>query len=347
MRFRGAACTRCIDACPVDALSFQFTIIRSPEACRQCGLCLHICPTSAFSAKDEWHSLVNMVSTFPSGQSLELICGFHPKPEPGLPECDTTVKTANCLAALGPSLYITLRGRGIKHIALRLDACAQCPAGLQNALPHIKAISTISSIVEPTESLAAETVQREVHTYRDTTFSRRGLFRSLLGKNNDYADGNPPTTSERGRLVHSFETLLKKETPIGEPLDRLPFFQVSIKDSCNACMACARSCPSGAIRVSITGGNHFILEFAPGLCLDCGLCVASCRMESIVREPLKTLSQFQELNFRTILEDDVSTCRRCQTSFRSNDPGQTLCPPCSFRRQNPFGAIGPSPLKGR
>jgi ferredoxin len=291
--------------------------------------------------------LVNMVSTFPTGQSLELICGFHPNPESGLPGSRNTVRTANCLAALGPSLYIALQGRGVKHISLRLDACAQCPEGLQYALPQIKAITTISPIVEPIEEPPAETIQREVHTYRGTAFSRRGLFRSLLGRNSDSADGNPPVTSERGRLVHSLETLLKEGESIGELLDRLPFFQASLKDTCNACMACARSCPSGAIRASISSGNRFKLEFAPGLCLDCKLCVSSCRMESIVREPLRTLSQFQELNFRTILEEDVSTCQRCKTPFRSNDPHQILCPPCTFRRRNPFGAIGSSHLKGR
>ena len=348
LRFRGAACSRCIDACPVEALSFDSTIVLSKEKCLQCGMCLHSCHTGVFSAKDEWDFLIKSVSGFLSKTSLELICGFHPEPETGISGCENAVKTANCLAALSPSLYIALQAIGMERIFLRLDACAECPAGLQKAKPAIQTIAAShAAILRLVESPLAEMVRRPVQTYKDTAISRRGLFRSLVGQGGEHPFGCQAASSERTRLLRSLEIFFQSNEKDGKSIEGLPFFEMSLTDNCNACMACARCCPSGAIKASITNKNLFKLEFAPGLCLDCKLCVAACRLDAILRTPLKTLANVEASLHRVILEDEVQTCSRCKTPFRAEEKDQTLCPACAFRRDNPFGAIGITKTKGR
>lgn len=340
LQFRGASCDRCIAGCPTQALSFKGTIILSHEQCRNCGLCLHQCPSQVFTGHDEWNTLVAMVDGFSNKQSVELVCASHPEPNRGMPDCTHTVQTATCLAALGPSLFLALQAQGVEKIALRLDACRMCPVGLHEAMDQIISNATSSSITHIIQESPPDSLERTVHTSQRSTMSRRHLFRSLLGK----VEANPkeecPSSPERTRLLHSLELLMKGEGHDGVLSQTALFLQTSIRDTCTACMACARSCSSGALRASLEKGKYFTLEFAPGLCYDCKLCISACRQDAIIRTPLAPLSSFEELNFSTLLQDEVKTCTRCKTHFRTGVKGSELCLACAFRRQNPFGAIG-------
>ncbi|MFH0886912.1 MAG: 4Fe-4S binding protein, partial [bacterium] len=58
------------------------------------------------------------------------------------------------------------------------------------------------------------------------------------------------------------------------------------KLKCNACMACARICPSGAITIAVGQGEdkkRFPQEFQINdtLCMFCGLCVEACNFDAI------------------------------------------------------------------
>jgi len=49
-----------------------------------------------------------------------------------------------------------------------------------------------------------------------------------------------------------------------------------ITDKCNACGACASSCPAEAIK---EGKPKYIID--PDACIDCGVCVDTCPHQAI------------------------------------------------------------------
>ena len=51
-----------------------------------------------------------------------------------------------------------------------------------------------------------------------------------------------------------------------------------INDSCVSCVACADSCPVGAIS---QGDSQFVID--AGACIDCGSCADSCPTGAIVQ----------------------------------------------------------------
>ncbi len=52
---------------------------------------------------------------------------------------------------------------------------------------------------------------------------------------------------------------------------------------CNACGACAKACPSGAIRVKgISGAGYSRLDLRLDYCVFCGACAESCPQGAIV-----------------------------------------------------------------
>ena len=42
------ACTRCLDVCPVDAITIRGSSVKVDDRCRKCGLCATVCPTEVF-----------------------------------------------------------------------------------------------------------------------------------------------------------------------------------------------------------------------------------------------------------------------------------------------------------
>lgn len=53
-----------------------------------------------------------------------------------------------------------------------------------------------------------------------------------------------------------------------------------IESVCNGCTACARQCPTRAIRGSMRGLH--VIE--PRLCIDCGVCGLICPVEAVVSQ---------------------------------------------------------------
>lgn len=46
-----SACTRCVDVCPVNAITVHGATVRVGDDCRKCGLCSAVCPTEVFAVR--------------------------------------------------------------------------------------------------------------------------------------------------------------------------------------------------------------------------------------------------------------------------------------------------------
>ena len=364
---RAATCDACVQACAFDALRLLPTVTLDEKRCTACGACLHVCPVDAIRGDDGVAKLLNLAPRFETAQTVELACARHPQPEQGPASSELVLRTGGCLAALGPSAYASLRALGFQRVVVRLDACAGCPIGA--ARPRIEASLAsargLLAAVEPTATLdsldtpAPGWTARPVYAVNNPPVSRRNLFRLFAAEaprvaarallpveEETAAHAQPPR--ERRRLLNALQRLTQSDSPlpVGEEAGvraappagtDLGFVQLQASADCTACGACARGCPTGALSFSLSDADQFHLGFQPAACTDCGVCLDLCEPGALSRQPLADLSALASQASLTLAQGELRVCDKCGARF-AGAPGATLCPPCDFRRRNPFGS---------
>lgn len=357
---KAATCDRCVQVCPVGALTVDGTIHLDESVCVQCGLCLPICPVGAFSGTDDTVDLLKTVAHLSKRDIVEMACVIHPQAEKGPSHSSAVLRSSGCLAALGTSAYLSLFALGVSHIVLRLDACADCPLGqvqpeIKNNLMLACQIAT-SETADATEmaslvtQIHPEWPERRVMSVAHPTRSRREFFKSLTT-----VDDLPPLVSqliadepqtnekplprERRRLLAAWQLLPADERPMpsATALEALSFAHITADANCTACGLCARVCPTDALQLIVDNDkDNYQLAFMAKNCVDCGLCVALCEPGALHRQPPKAeklLVDQPEILQQGLLQH----CQRCKTSFAGSADSH-LCPICTFRQQNPFGS---------
>ena len=80
-----------------------------------------------------------------------------------------------------------------------------------------------------------------------------------------------------------------------------------ITRSCNGCTACARQCPTAAIRGSVRG----VHRIDPVLCVDCGVCGAICPVAAVYDDLGQLVPRVtREARLRPRVDDDA--CNGCE-----------------------------------
>lgn len=340
-RDKSADCDRCVQACPAGAIRFEGDIQVNSDACIRCGLCLHLCPTSAFSGTGSVPRLVYCATQIVDHESLEIACAPHPDPAQGDPKVDAVVTTTGCLAALGISAYLSLAACGVKQIRVRLDACAACP--LASLQPQIEATineaNTLLQAVGRKQTIAAanplpKPKRRAVYSVKNPPVSRRGFLQAFKQAGRDFLP-SLEVESERQRMVAAVRQLAPADPDQPVPGDSFASFSVS--DACNACSLCARICPTGALEFACND-TQFELTFSPAACVNCGLCAQFCVPDALQQDGAPTVGELINTNPVVLHNGTLTRCRKCNVPF-AGKPGTTLCPVCTFRQERPFGAV--------
>ncbi|WP_462327107.1 NADH-quinone oxidoreductase subunit I, partial [Desulfobaculum sp.] len=122
-------------------------------------------------------------------------------------------------------------------------------------------------------------------------------------------------------------TLSPQETaPCDTPSNVLPVSAVTVSETCTACGACARACPTGALRMTVENGA-FHLEHVPWQCIGCGLCRRTCLPKSLTATP-GTPAQLAAPS-QHLASGKLGTCARCGAVFATTDG--PLCRLCARR----------------
>lgn len=125
-----------------------------------------------------------------------------------------------------------------------------------------------------------------------------------------------------------------REVPL--PMRGLCLLQVA--DSCTACGACARICPTGALEIAIDD-EAFRLTVSPTACTGCAMCLHVCGPGALTRDASPTYTDiFESPGMHVLREGPVVRCLRCRVPFPAA-AGSEYCAVCDFRRENPFGAF--------
>ncbi len=368
-RDKFSTCAICVDACPVSALAAEqsegtTSITLDTESCANCGLCARLCPVGALTIRDGAAELLALVSQQEKRHIVELVCDHHPAAEIGPPQSDLVVRSRGCLAALGPSLFMSLLALDVTHILLRLDACHACPLG--------QAQDQISRCAAQTEALLNSRngrgspltllknrndawPSRTVRSLKMPAKSRRDFFRSFMGPQDlspaarllmleDLPEEGKAPPAERQRLQLAL-SILPVELLSQEPLHAFGLSMIDAGDSCNACRSCERVCPTGAMQFAIDEADHYALIFDAGPCTNCAACIDLCEPGALQRGRTPALIDWFN-GPQTLRGGPLSRCPRCGAGF-AGESASGLCPVCDFRQKNPFGSRLPPQVHGK
>ncbi|MFQ5577896.1 MAG: 4Fe-4S binding protein, partial [Anaerolineae bacterium] len=284
-RFRGVDCSLCADACPAKGAIgvTNGKPILDNGACLHCGLCLHICPTEAYTRPDGLAGrLVKLVAALPAGP-VDLLCPQHPRPDAGA--APQAVQTRRCLAALAPATLLEVAATG-REIRLDDTPCPDCPLGnihpaLQKTaaeanawaglLAHAPPVALRSGPDDDTPPAAA----RPVYDVDQPPLSRRSWLGSLkkmgeevsaaeeavamvkAGKSVPVAERLPQSLPhQRARIL----SILKKSSLNQSPVSQSPVSQSPITND---------QLPTAGLPIST-------LNVDPARCTACGLCARFC-----------------------------------------------------------------------
>ena len=133
-RHAGAQCSRCADACPVQAIGLHGQEPQLDEsACVRCGLCLHVCPTDVYTPTLDFEKrLGQTVANLPL-EPFALVCAAHPTPAMTAAKVTAVVQHRRCLAALSPADLLELSAGGRRRLWLDDSPCTECVIGRAQA----------------------------------------------------------------------------------------------------------------------------------------------------------------------------------------------------------------------
>ena len=295
-RYRYSACTRCADQCPHQALTLdEEGVSLDAVRCAGCALCDGACPTGVFQARN----LALAVPADPAVRHLAIAC--IPSEQPG----DVRVP---CLGALNIALLAGLGRRGFTVTLRGSGHCEQCAHAPQGAARLQALLDALAQRPVP-RGTQAETAEGDgvwlAPILEDESdqggldrrrAERRRFFRSWMARGIEASrdDAHPAAEVPASAIrvaAHSVparrrltETLWRPlDAPLDDALTGLTWAMASVEvgeHPCSGCEACARVCPTGALKVS-EDGDYWGLIATPAQCVGCGVCIEACHTGAI------------------------------------------------------------------
>jgi ferredoxin len=309
-------CTRCIDACPADAIrSAGESVEVEPHLCQGGGVCATTCPSGAIRyvyppADDTLAMLRKLLHIYRANGGRQPVIVFH-NGATGLPAaCPGNVLPVAIeeLASVGIEVWLSALAYGAGAVLL-LDN-GDIPARVSRVIDAqlVTAREILSGMGYP-----AEVLQRVDPSGLDQP------DRSMMALNRPagYAGaGNKRQTAFLA--IDALHEQMQPEQPESHaPLVALtagaPFGTAEVDaGSCTLCLACVSACPGRALQ---SGQDTPQLRFIEANCLQCGTCMSTCPEDAIFLTPRLLLDPGARKQIRTLYEEPPFCCVSCGKPF--------------------------------
>jgi len=314
-------CTRCIDACPAEAIvSIGESVQVNPYLCQGGGACATTCPTGAITyayppAADLLGVLRRVLQAYHEAGGSAPVVLFHDE--------SAAAALAGPLASM-PERIIPFPVEEVASVGMDAWLCALAYGAA--------AVAVATTDRTPAQSI--ESLQDQLLTAR-ALLAGMGYEQSLLGiANLDQAGtatamlaglpgeaGRPPAAfaapaDKRGRLRMALQHL-HAQAPAPRRLISLhagaPFGEVKVDpQACTLCMSCVSSCPTNALQ---DGRGLPQLNFREWSCVQCGLCERTCPEGAITLSPRFLYDVEAREQPRLLHEEQPLCCVSCGKPF--------------------------------
>lgn len=312
-------CTRCLEACPTEAIiSIGEQIEVNSHLCQGGGTCTTSCPSGAITYRyppgEEQIALVRSIlrdlradDEFLSGAALLLFdseAGAAQVSEGigALPEHVIPIRVEE-IGVVGPDLIAAALAFGAREILILVPPATplQVRASLQRDVSMISAIleqleleGYSVNMVRAIEEVAE--LPAEPPIIGPATFAAIGNKRTLI------------RSAVQHLAAQSDRDLEQLYLPEGSL-----FGQVKLNyDACTLCMACVSVCPVGALEA---GGESPALKFIEANCVQCGICTRACPESALRLESRLHLDDDTVRRSRVLKEEEPFRCIKCNKAF--------------------------------
>ncbi len=317
-------CTRCIDACPAEAItSLVNKIAVDPFRCHGGGICTTVCPSGAISyAYPKPRDLLTHVRTVILTYLKEIteIDGKATAPdlvfvtedeqaqaEQILPAA--LVITVEEVASVGPEVWLSALAWGARSVRLfNLDGI---PDTAEKALDlHLEMTqTTLSAMGYPPNCISLVSDQSELITTSSLTQKKTASHAPLGDKRQAFYIALDHLSAQAD------EAVIEANQEIALPQGAI-FGQAIIDQSkCTLCMSCVSACPGNALQ---DGRELPQVSLVEDKCLQCGVCVSTCPEDAMTIEPRLLLDSKLRKKPRVLHQDEPFCCIRCGTPFATS-----------------------------
>jgi len=319
------SCTRCVEACPEQAITDDGaykSIVVDLDQCTDCGACSAACPTDAFTAPYD-------VDEFVDTAEARIACGHA-----GLP-CIGAIATEDLIAIALRLGDVTIVDEPCPHdrthgvVAQRIEEVNAFLASIgQPGQVTLEVVERTDTPAEPIEEAPEQPARRRLFFGGAEEKPKRG---TLVQPPKLDKDNLQYTQDRRWRLLSRIPaTVSAAEAPLAG--DALSF--TSSKrfeaESCTLCTICVRICPTGALT---SGRNFRDLRFDTSQCVRCGLCHEVCQTHAIHVADHISIADF--LTRAPVVLDRIKSrkCTDCGMSYNAAVNVHGLCPRCASLEQ--------------
>ena len=305
-------CSRCVDVCPVNAISFGKNSIKISDDCRKCGLCTAVCPTEAFQAKIlKPQTLYDKIARAASAyEECYVTCTRALKRIPlGNEIC------LPCVGAISKELWFAILADYVNvKVYLPMGICDRCKTTTGEEF-YAEQIATAEEWAESAVGLEvdeADLTHELTRAYKRSQFVSGALTSAerLMLRTNPMLAGakaisdklnahskqldaitkeiegavGAKTSANRQRVLMNHRKLvlaaLQHDPGLGENIP----FEAPICDTslCSMCGDCAKTCTTRAIDLDRAGR----LTIESQYCVGCRACITVCPEGALEMEPV-------------------------------------------------------------
>ncbi|MFT5275668.1 MAG: ferredoxin [Saprospiraceae bacterium] len=304
-------CTRCIDACPAEAITSLINKVEvDPYRCQGGGICATVCPSGAIAyafpyAEDLQKHLRTLIFTYidQGGGAPEILFVTEQESDRALLMLPSAlVVKVEEVASVGPDVWLSALAWGARNIQLfDLDGMPE-PArkALDINVEMVEAMlsgmsyppSVLSVIIDQGDLLATKSMPA-IERAKHAAFGqkRQTLFMAL---------------------DHLVEQSLACELPVELPQGSIFGEAIVNQDACTLCMSCVSACPGNALQ---DGGDKPSLGFLEENCYQCGICETTCPEGAISIKPRIVYDPKVRKKPRSLHEEQPFCCLSCGKPF--------------------------------
>lgn len=300
-KYDKSSCTKCLDACPVEAIDIEDGGIEIMDTCRKCGLCAAACPTEAFvSPRIQPKKLYDAIAAAAAAHETAYVTCTRALRR--LPRENEVVLA--CVGDVTPEVWFSvLADYPNVSVYLPLDICTNCRnttgeemlgeaiataeewsgvgMGLEVEAKDLRCVKrreyerkefmdnimrstglAVSKLNPATAALASVSQRLKAHSQKITNLER--TLNKACGTN---------TQKRRRILMQKNQLLLSTLQAHPELAENVRVTRLECDFSkCTMCGECVAMCPTFAC--DLKGAGRFTLEST--YCVGCGLCAEVC-----------------------------------------------------------------------